>query len=192
MRLSSDTRRDLGFEQPCTTYVSILHVLSIQLVPSNILIGSEAKQGIAALVPNRSLTFTTIIGSPVAAGAAVFSFSFFGALPPASSPNFLSATSSSSSLLPPPSRDRCLGSCSLYPLSNLPSSRSLPSSSYRPFFFHLNPPVDFRGRSSRLRRGDLLLCRSRRGGEDERGGPLRAEWLLGRSSRRSDSCFLRV
>ena len=41
--------------------------------------GSDARQGIAAFVPSRSLTWTIIMGSPVGAGAAFFSFfSFFG------------------------------------------------------------------------------------------------------------------
>lgn len=46
----------------------------------DVLIGSLAKHGIAALVPSRSFTFTIIIGWLVGAivGAAFFFFSFLG------------------------------------------------------------------------------------------------------------------
>jgi len=54
----------------------------------DVLIGSLAKHGIAALVPSRSLTFTIIIGSLVGAivSAAFFFFSFLGMSAGLSSP----------------------------------------------------------------------------------------------------------
>ena len=164
--------------------------------------------GMLALVPRRSLTLTTIMGSPVGAEAGFFSFLdlsgwFCPSLPALESgvPNFsamsrprpnLVSTSLSRSFFRPPSLrsgDLCRGfslsrPCSRYPLSNLLSSLlSLSSSSFLGFSFHLNPPPDFLGRSSCLRLGDRLLERFLRGGEgdfaDLRGGVR----LLGRSSR---------
>jgi len=143
------------------------------------LIGSLAKHGICAAVPNRSFTLTMIISCPTGATAAffsLFSFSFLGFSPPLNlsstssllasfrtgdlcRPNFASTSSLPLSFLDSASLagDRCRGrSCSLYPLSNLLSSLPL-SSSYRGFSFHLNPPpLDFLGLSSWRRRGERL------------------------------------
>lgn len=126
--------------------------------------GSDARQGIAAFVPSRSLTWTMIMGSPVGAGAAFFSFfSFFGFSVDCGSV-FASAGFSRSG-------DRGRGlSRSRYPLSNLFSSSPPRLSSSLRFSFHLNPPVRGLGRSSSRRpRGDrerLFSCSSRRGGGD--------------------------
>lgn len=126
--------------------------------------GSEARQGIAAFVPSRSLTWTIIMASPLGAGAAFFSFfSFLGFSAGSGS------TDASIGFSCAGDRGRGL-SRSRYPLSNLfPSSQSRLSSSLR-FSFHLIPLVRGLGRSSsRLRRGDLerlFRISSRRGGGD--------------------------
>lgn len=124
--------------------------------------GSEARQGIAAFVPSRSLTWTIIMGSPVGAGAAFFSFfSFLG----------FSAGSGSTAVSTglPRAGDRGRGRPrSRYPLSNLLSSSPSGLSSSLRFSFHLKPLGRGLGRSSsRLRRGDrerLCRCSSRRCG----------------------------
>lgn len=70
MRLAADASSDLRFEKPLCIPVS-LHwsYRQVHFPP----IGSDARQGIAALVPSRSLTLTMIIGSPEGAlGAGTF------------------------------------------------------------------------------------------------------------------------
>lgn len=131
------------------------------------LIGSDARHGMAAFVPRRSLTLTTIIGSADWAAATAF-FSRFSL--------FLcrrSSFSSRSVRSRPPSPSLCLFPCrsesrslrgdrgrsslSLYPRSNLRSSPLAPESSSRRFSFHRKPPPVFLGRSWP---GDLLRLRS--------------------------------
>lgn len=145
----------------------------------HLLIGSLAKQGICAAVPNRSLTLTMTISCPTGATIgffSVFSFSVVDFSPVPTStltspllasfpigdlcrPNFASTSSLPLSSLEPPSLlggSRRGRSCSLYPLSNLLSSL-LSSSSCRGFSFHLKPPPpDFLGLSSWCRLGDRL------------------------------------
>lgn len=132
------------------------------------LIGSDAKQGIAALVPRRSLTITVIIGSEDWTGAAAAFFFFFLSRRASSSGR---VRSRSLSLCLPWLRsslslrgDRPRSSLSLYPRSSRRSSRPGLSSS-RLLSFHRKPPPDFLGRSrslslSILRSGDRLLARS--------------------------------
>lgn len=138
-----------------------------------VLIGSDARHGIAAFVPKRSLTLTTIIGSAdCAATAAFFSlFSLFLSRFSSFSSRSVRSRPRSSLRSPSPcrspyrseSRSRSLRgergrSPPLYPRSNLRSSPApLESPSSRRFSFHRNPPVDFLGRS---RSGDLLRLRS--------------------------------
>ena len=145
----------------------------------HLLIGSLAKQGICAAVPNRSFTLTMIISCPTGATIGFFSlFSFslvdFSPVPISSltspllasfpigdlcRPNFASTSSLPLSSLEPPSLpggSRRGRSCSLYPLSNLLSS-PLSSASCRGFSFHLKPPPpDFLGLSSWCRLGERL------------------------------------
>ena len=146
--------------------------------------GSEAKQGMEALVPSRSLTLTIIMGSLV--GAIFFSFfsflSFFSLLgfsatssagfaldlsfQPGS--NLSSMTRSGVGDLGLPRRS-CSSRFRFLSLSRS-SSRSLPRSLSRSasssgflFSFHRKPPLLFLGRSrSSCNRGDLLLWRSLR------------------------------
>lgn len=61
----------------------------------DVLIGSEAKHGIEALVPSRSLTFTIIIGSPAGAITTVDFRSLFSLL---SFPAFFSSETVSAAL----------------------------------------------------------------------------------------------
>ncbi len=90
MRFAAYPSGDLGFEQFCryVRWGRRQHVKTRRRKEGkegkeeteDVLIGSLAKHGIAALVPSRSFTFTMIIGSLVGAsvGAAFFRFSFFG------------------------------------------------------------------------------------------------------------------
>lgn len=153
------------------------------------LMGSEAKQGIAALVPSRSLTLTTIMGSEdwwTTGFCGFFSFlslSFSSRGPSRSSRRrrSLSRWRSPSRYLSPnrsASRslrgDRRRSPRSRYPRSSLRSSPAVRESSSRRLSFHRKPPV-FLGRlrwlSSR-RRGDLLRDRSgmMKGGREMKRG----------------------
>lgn len=129
--------------------------------------GSEARQGIAALVPRRSLTWTTIMGSDDCGATGFFSlFSFFFSRLSGSSRRRRSRFPSlylSPYRSPSRSRlgDRGRSLLSRYPRSSRRSSpRASPSS--RRFSFQRKPP-DFLGRSrspSSRRRGERLRVRS--------------------------------
>lgn len=135
------------------------------------LIGSDARHGIAAFVPRRSLTLTTIMGSADwAAAMAFFSlFSFFLCRRSSFSCCSVFSRPASPSLCLSPDRgasrsrslrgDRGRSSLSLYPRSNLRSSPLAAESSSRRFSFQRNPPPVFRGRSWPWP-GDLLRLRS--------------------------------
>lgn len=170
MRFTSNARSHLRFEQFCRTVRDIRHIRRMR---RGVLIGSDARHGIAAFVPRRSLTLTTIIGSADCAAAAAFfslfslflsRFSSFSSRSVRSRPRSPSLRSPSLYRSPyrSESRSRSLrgerGRSPLYPRSNLRSSPApLESPSSRRFSFHRNPPVDFLGLS---RSGDLLRLRS--------------------------------
>lgn len=128
--------------------------------------GSEAKQGIAAFVPRRSLTITVIIGSEGGAGAAAFFFflsrrASSSGRPRSRSPSRCLSRSRSASLSLRGDRPR--SSLSRYPRSSLRSSRPDLVSSSRLLSFHRNPPPGFLGRSLSVSvrlPGDRLLARS--------------------------------
>lgn len=64
MRFAPNARRDLSFEETCS-YLreSWSSINDRQCRREDARMGSDGRHGMAALVPNRSLTCTTIIGS---------------------------------------------------------------------------------------------------------------------------------
>lgn len=131
-----------------------------------ILIGSLAKQGIDALVPNLSLTFTIIISCPTGAivGAAFFFFSFLGSLsPPTSLCAPLAAGGGDAA------RGRG-GSRSRYPRYDPLSFPPLRSSWRVDLSLYLNPPPPFPERGASRRRGGVRERDREREGLLSRGG----------------------